>query len=78
MRQMLQNYLKIDGIKHKDVAQKMGLSRETLRRWCANKELTAMVEFSLVPDSLPRIESIEISKSKMFYPISSRSEDYHD
>jgi len=62
MRMTLQNYLSLDGYTIDGLAQKLGRSRETIRRWRDDKELTSIVVFEVEGN---RVEQLEIGVTKI-------------
>ena len=62
MRMILQNYLKIKGNTIEGLAQKVGRSRESIRRWRDDDTLTSLVIFDPKTDE---VDHIEIGRTKI-------------
>lgn len=56
MRMILQNYLELDGTTIEGLAQKVGRSRETIRRWRDDDTLNSSVIFDPKTDEVDHIE----------------------
>ena len=62
MRMVLHNYLKVHGHTTVGLARKIGRSRETVRRWADNPDLTTTVEFDPVSGD---VHQVEVGKMKV-------------
>ena len=62
MRMTLQNYLSVSGHSIGKLALKMGLSRETIRRWREDKALTLIVDFDPATNKVRHIEKGGVMK----------------
>ena len=62
MRMTLQKYLGLDGVTSVGLAKKMGRSRETIRRWVDDPDLTSLIEFDV---KTGKVSQIEIGQTKI-------------
>ena len=70
MRITLKNYLSLQGYTIDGLAQQLGRSRETIRRWRDNPELTSIVDFDPVNN---KVDHLEIGKLRIIKAVHKKS-----